>query len=248
MLNRTRILISVFIYMAVVSIAFGTTRSFNTIAIKAERFYAQKEWASASAMYELMLDERPRDYSLYAKAIVSAAMVPDTIEEMNLVDKAFANLCPVDTLFNRVEKASFAIGQSTLYEQLLLKVKTAYPWTRRLVDARLLDYYSFRNAASDMLAYSDIMLAGAPDSPKFLMIKARALLLSGRNRDAEIILNRLIELNPDNVQALIMLGNYYLIEHEKNGNDALLTRAKDLLRRANTLEPTPYLEATLQSL
>lgn len=248
MLNRIRLIISVLIYIAVTSTASGTTRGFNSISLKAERFYSQKEWASASAMYELMLDERPRDYSLYAKAIVSAAMVPDTLEEMSLVDKAFTNLCPVDTLFNRVAKASFGIGQTKLYEQLLLKVKEAYPWTRRLVDARLLDYYSFRNAASDMLEYSDIMLAGAPDSSKFLMIKARALLLAGRNREAEIILNRLIELNPDNVEALVMLGNYYRIEHEKNGNDALLERATDLLRRANTLKPTPYLESTLRSM
>lgn len=247
MLNRPKAFIIIVIAAALSHVAYAAT-SYSTLAMKADRFYSQREWASASAMFDLMLDERPRDYSLYARAIVAAAMIPDSVGEMQLIDKAFTELCPVDSLFNGVERASFAIGQTALYERLLEKVKRSYSWTQRIVDARLLDYYVFRRAADKMLEYSDIMLSGSPDSIKFLRAKAQALLLLGRNREAEIELNRIIELDPDDIETLVTLGNLYLLEGHRSGNQEQKTHAVSLLGRAYKLHPTPYLDRLLHQL
>ncbi len=250
MLNLPKVIAVIIIVIAAAlsHVATYAATSYSTLAMKAERFYSQREWASAAAMFALMLDERPRDYSLYARAIVATAMIPDSVGEMQLIDKAFTELCPVDSLFNGVKRATFAIGQTALCERLLEKVKRSYPWTQRIVDAQLLDYYVFRHAARKMLEYSDIMLSGSTDSTKFLRAKAQALLLLGRNREAEIELNRIIELDPGDIETLVTLGFLYLAEDQKSGSQEQQEHAASLLGRAYKLHPTPYLDRLLHRL
>ena len=88
-------------------------RSYEATAIKAQRFFKYREWPNAAAMYELMLEEQPKNCDTYAHAIVVAGMRSMPDYEIALAEKAQANLVPVDSLLHGVQRVSFSLGETS---------------------------------------------------------------------------------------------------------------------------------------
>ena len=223
---------------------------YNAIAIKADRFYGFREWASASAMYELMLSERPDDTQTYARAIVAAGMNPaDSVMQSSLIDRAIDNHIPFDSLFSAVEHESFALGKASLYEQFLLLVKDRQPWLARNIDAHLLSYYSFRRNPDKMIEMSQSMLKGLPDSIEFLTLLAQGYMYRGNIDEAIATYHRILTIAPDNYNAILEIGNYYLLRYNADTTD---TDARNLairyLSAANDIRSTPYVADALYRL
>lgn len=184
-------------------------RDYSAIATKASRFFSFGEWANAAAMYELMLEERPKVEKTYVDAIVVAGMreLPDY--QMSLVDRAQQHLIPLQRLFDGVRKTSFAIGHADLYRQLLEMVQQRQPWLARSIDRQLLDYYLTRQNADMIEHYARIMLKGAPDNADFLNALAYSYLLQGRMDEAMAGYARTLVYHPSDYTALLALGCYY---------------------------------------
>ena len=83
-----------------------------SIRQKATRFFYQKEWASASAMYGLLISESPSDADAYAHAIVAAGMLDDPTGQLDLTTRALNAALPLDSLFSRVERLSLSLAQT----------------------------------------------------------------------------------------------------------------------------------------
>ncbi len=175
-------------------LAHGT--DYDVLKLKADRFFDQKEWVSSSAMYELMLDQRPTVASTYGKAIVSAAMRGDTVGELALMKKAIANYVPFDSVFSQVKTVSFSQGQGALYEDFLLRVQRTEPWLARGIDYHLMNYYIFRRDGAKMVEYSEEMLRGLPNDGKFLSILAEGQMLIGDTEKAMATYNQILLLYP----------------------------------------------------
>lgn len=216
-------------------------RSYEATAIKAQRFFKYREWPNAAAMYELMLEEQPKNCDTYAHAIVVAGMRSMPDYEIALAEKAQANLVPVDSLLHGVQRVSFSLGETSQYEKFLLLLKERQPWLGRSIDKQLLRYYLFRRNGPGIEKYSRIMLSGAPGNPDFMLALAQGQLLNGHYDSAMATYKELIGVHPDNYTALLYLGNYY---KEKGDSPAAL----EYLRRAQAVKATPYVAEAITGL
>lgn len=214
---------------------------YPAIERKAARFYADHEWASALAMYELMLSERPGVTATYGNAIVAAAVTGQPATQVALLEQAMRHRVPLDSLFASVETRSFALGRAGIYEDFLLLVKERQPWMTRNINARLLDYYTFRREPDKMIEMARLMLDGLPDSIRFLALLARGQMMRGDTADSLATYRHILRLDPDNYDALLQLGNHALLRYDADPSDtASRDTALSCLTRANTLHPTPY--------
>ena len=237
--------------LAAFAILIGGTPAYSarpsaTVPEKASRFFAQHEWASAIAMYGLMISETPTDIGAYAHAIVAAGMLDSTAEQLDLTTRAINAAVPFDSLFARVERISFSLSQTSLYRDYLMRVKAAQPWMARHINAQLLRYYIYRRDAEGMIAYSRLMLEGMPDRTDFLYSLAQGLLLKGESEEAMKVYSRILSLEPRSLEALLYLGNY--CADRAAGNPSARQAARGYLERAAAIRPTPYLAARLAAL
>lgn len=239
-MNRLLLFVSTLLLTAVSITA--AKPSYESYAAKAERFFANSEWASAAAMYQVMIDMRPDIKSNYSRAIVAEGMRDGRDAQMAFFNGALQQGIPFDSLLTQVRRVSFQCGATDLYEHFLYNVRDTHQWMGRVVDGYLLDYYSFRCNGPQIVAYSRKMLEGLPDDPRYLLMLARGYLLQGNMTQAGEVYRQVLDINPDNFDALLYLGNYYL------DTDPASPQGVDFLRRAYAVRPTPYVEKRLAAL
>lgn len=220
-------------------VAFAQTSDYDRIAAKATRFFDNREWLNANAMYMLMLDERPLEVETYSHAIVSNIMAGDTITMGNLLEQSMQNNVPFDSVLYSVQRVSMSVGSSDLYEKVLLTSRDRFSWLTRGINAYLLKYYDFRNNAPEIIRYAQIMLTGMEDNVQFKRQLARGYMLNGQPEYALPVWFEIVESNPEEYDTLLDIGMYY----EETGHH---DRAVVYLARANAIRPTPYLEQLLR--
>ncbi|MDE6286705.1 MAG: hypothetical protein K2L99_06905 [Muribaculaceae bacterium] len=229
---KPRIIIA--IIMAVTALAAVAQSSYELNATRAARAFGFGEWAQASALYELMLAERPDSAATYSRAIVAAAVLDDSLRASSLLERAMAHGVPFDTVVQGVRSAAFSAGHAAVYPRFLKRARSLMPWLARAIDARLLDYSTFRNDGESMTALAREMLAGLPGDPRYLDILARGRLLLGDTAGAETAWREALQADPAHHASLCGLGA--LLE--------LLGRpdeAAPFLRRAAQINPSPFL-------
>ncbi len=226
------------------SLAAAGVNPYPQLKEKAQRAFDHAEWASASALFDLMLDEKPDVPDTYGQAIVANAMRGDHEAEMLLMQKALDNHIPFDSVFSRVSQWSFHLGKTHLYEEFLKETRKGHPWMKRTIDGNLLKYYTFRRNGELMVEYSRMMLAGAPDNPGFLTTLAEGYMLQGMEAEGMEAYRRVLDVAPDDLHALLSLGNFYALKDD----DASRVKAMEYLEKAYAIHATPYVAATLETL
>lgn len=222
---------------------------YNELKTKAERFFEQREWASASAMYDLMLEREPKVAETYGHAIVAAGMRDDSQDQLRLMREATLAYVPFDSVFSEVERVSFSLGKTDLYENFLLMVKVQDPWMTRTVDQRLMAYYSFRRNPERTVEYARIMLQGMPDDVGYLASLAQGQAGLGHWDDALATWRRILEIDPVNYDALLEIGNYnYMLWESDATCGECRAEALNTLDRAQQLRPTPYVAQMMERL
>lgn len=221
---------------------------YATLSVKAERFYRYEEWASALAMYKLMLDQRPDVAATYSHAIVAASMASCPDEASGLLTQSMNAHVPLDSIYDGVQRLAFEQGNAQLYERFLEETGNRYSWMRRNIDGRLLTYYTWRRDAAGMIRYAERMLAGMPDNTDYLTTLADGYFSLGDNHHAVETYNHILAIDPDNYHALLVLGNYYdNISRQDRFNQEARILADQYLTRANTLHATPYVTRLLSA-
>lgn len=208
---------------------------------KAARFAEYDEWASSSAMLSLMLDMQPDNPALYSRAIIADGMLDNSPRQQQLLHDALSHGVPIDSVLSGVRSRSISLGRADLYETFLTHIPETFPWLKRSIDAYLLDYYKFRRDPQGIITYAQIMLQGLPDSREFLTDLASGYVLAGDFTKAMDTYRLILQIDPDNLTALLALGNYQIIAGHPD-------KALPYLTRANEIAPTPYLANTIKSL
>ena len=140
----------------------------------------------------------------------------------------------MDSIFTDVQRVSTRLGVSHLYERLLLGAGKQFPYLQRSLNQYLLRYYVFRNNGAQMVRYASMMLERMPSSVPFRRILARGYMLQGKMEDAVTVWQDILRTDPDNLDSLLDLGNYYLSADNR-------TAALPYLQEAFRIHPTPYL-------
>lgn len=214
---------------------------YATLQVKAQRFYHYQEWPSAIAMYTLMLQEQPAVPSTYAHAIVAAGMQQDPARQVAFLRQSMDAHVPLDSIYDLVQQLAFEQGNAPLYENFLESTGNTFHWLRRNIDARLLQYYTWRRNANSMVIYARRMLDGLPDNTDYLTALADGLMLRDDQQQAIDIYLHILAIDPDNYHALLVLGNYYdNLSHLDRFNTEAPILARQYLSRADALRPTPY--------
>lgn len=208
---------------------------YEATGIRADRSFQWQEWPSAAAMYELMIRERPDSLRPYARAIVASQMTGDTAATFDLMERAMSHGLGLAEVLEAVRATDFSIGRGDSYGRYLHTLAEAMPWMRRALDNELLEYYTFRCDGPMMMHYASLMLAGLPESTEYLNLLARGCLLAGRDAEATATWRRVLAIDPDNLDALLYLGNYLEIKGRRD-------EAAPLLQRADSLHPGPFLQ------
>lgn len=207
---------------------------YGEVKRKAVKYFGEGEWASAQALYELMLAERPDSLDSYAHAIVASALMPDTLRMTDLLERSSAHGVGIYQLFDRVRQLSLEVGHTAVYGDFLALSAREMPWLSRPVDAALLKYYLSRNDGPMIVEYAGRMHRGLPRSTEYLGDLAHGYMLCGDFDKAVEQWLAILEIDPDNYPALLYLGNYYADTGDEEA-------ARRYLERAWRLRPTPYL-------
>lgn len=243
--SNSRLRINRILVVALSILLFAQTgvsqNEYAKIESKAQRFFDNQEWASANAMYMLMLDQKPEKASTYARAVVAEMMVGDTVAALDMVPRSMEYKIPFDSLLNEIRNVSFSIGNGDLYEDYLLKLKVRYDWLNRVADNYLMRYYSFRQNGPQLIAYAEMMLSGLPENINFMRMLAKGQLLDGKTQSAIETWNRIMTLYPDNYDTMLDLANCY---------EALGDKAEALKwwRKVADVDMTPYVESRIKLL
>ncbi len=237
---RKLLIIAAIIAAAITGLSAQQT-DYERLEGKAVRFFDNGEWASANAMYLLMLEQQPRRVSTYGNAVVADIMAGDTAQALAMVPRAMSYEVPLDTLLHHVRQTSFSIGRGDLYEHFLLDIKGAYPWLSRVADNYLMQYYAFRQNGPELIKYAETMLAGLPDNLGFLRMLAHGRMLDGDSTGAETAWLRAVALYPRDYDTVLDLANYFDASGDR-------VAALKWMERAATLRSTPYVEARIAAL
>lgn len=236
-----RILTAICALAAVVCSMAQTDRSsaYETMQVRADRMFHYREWGSAVGFYTLMLEQRPSEVATYGHAIVASGMLADTLRQRSLTDQALQARVAIDSLFTSVERISFSLGQTSLYEDYLLHLRTAEPWLARNIDGYLLRYYCYRRDPQGMIVFSKLMLGPAPNHEPFLYSLAQGYLLDGQTQNAVDTYLKITQLNPQAYDALLYLANYYADQRQPD-------QALVYFRQAQQIQPTPFVAAAIK--
>lgn len=208
------------------------------IASRADRAYDAGEWASAFALYSSLFESRPDSVRPYCRAVIASEMRADTAMTVHVIERALATGMPLDSLLAGIEADAFAMGRADLYGSMLDIAADSLAYIRRPLDSARLRFYTFRADGPMMEKYAKVMLAGRPDDVAALRTLARGQLLEGDIDGACATYRRILELDPDNFDALVALGTIL------QSSDTAASEA--LLRRAAQIKESPYLERRLE--
>lgn len=182
---------------------------YNILQGKAERFFEHEEWPSASAMYELMLAQRPKEIPVYCNAIVAAGMMKNVQMQASLLERCENQAIPFDSLFSGIRKVAISLGQPDIYVDFMTMMKKKQPWLTRTIDIRLLDFYAFRSDADNMINTATILLKATPENIQFIGIMGEGYSLKGDYDQSMACYRKILQYDPTNIKALLILGNYY---------------------------------------
>lgn len=229
--------------------AGATDAAYLILQTKAERFLKQREWASAAAMYGLMVDSKPAIAANYGKLVVSETLAGDTLGVISTMRGALDHGVAFDSIYNEVRTVSFSFGKTDLYEQFLKRVKGGFPWLKRSIDAYLLDYYIFRRNGAEMVSTGQRLLEGMEGNINFLTAIAEGYLIEGKADESMATFRQILEYDPSNINALLYLGNFYA---ERAFSDEGTFEDRELaltcLLRAQANNPTPYVSNLIEQL
>lgn len=221
-----------------VVIKAGEKAEYCRLAEKSKRFFDNREWLNAQAMYTLMLDIKPRQAPVYARSMICHYLTGDTMLAVAGVQRAMDHGVALDSLLSEVRDISLSVGASRLYEDILQQSALTYPWLKRSIDGYLLSYYDFRDNGPMLVRYAGIMLAATPQNLRYSRMLARGYMLDNKPDKAVAVWLGILARYPDDYDTLLDLGNYYMLYGHRC--DAL-----PLLKRAQKLRPTPYLQSIL---
>lgn len=212
-MNMRRV-IGVLLLCATLFAAWGE-QPYRTVLRKADDYFVNAEWRDALAMYDTLLERRPGRVKTYVDAVVASAMLNDSAAIIQYVVRSEMQGLSLDSLFTGIDVLSRSIGQTGVYEQVLLLVKSEQPWFTRVANNYLLGYYEFRRDAVHTLAIADELLAVMPRQVNYLKSKANALLLAGDSEAAVEVQKSILQIDSLDFDANLFLGSYYAVKGQE---------------------------------
>ena len=195
------------VFFTVMSCAAGITN--EKLYRKAETHFNNREWNEAMMMYDVLLTENPAYLPLYVSSIIASSKVGASQSVMHYIELSEKNGVSLDSLFIGVERLARNMQDTPIYENMLILMKGEQPWLKKIINGYLLRYYRFRNNYEEIVTIADELLLAVPDNIAILKVKGEALFMIGKEAESVGIYKKILELDSQNTDASLFLGNYY---------------------------------------
>jgi tetratricopeptide (TPR) repeat protein len=194
----------------------------NKIRIKAEEHFSRGEWKEASEIYNILISSEKNNLSLYAPSIIAAGKCNNYNRVIEYI--VFSENCgiPLDSVFNRTLTLSLKVRSADVYENMLLTVSKKQPWLKNFINGHLLQFYCNRKNNEKVIEIADVIINSKPKNiTDIMLVKAKALNDMGDTGYAIAIMDEIINIDNNNIDARLFLGYYYFNSAKqsiKNGN------------------------------
>lgn len=218
-----------------------TTSSTPTVLDqRARHAYDGAHWLSAQALYGIVTDSARNDAGANARLITAGIMRADTSGVDLAFDRALRAATPLVPLLDSLEHLLGEQGRRADYVAVLERFALSRTYLQRPLMSRLLAFSSKRHDGTAMVRYASALLKANPDDAGVLNSLAWGYVYCGDNDSAEATWRRVLEIDSQNVAALIALAHLVV--------DTDRAEALQLLRRAYAITPTPALNAQISAL
>lgn len=194
----------------------------NKIRIKAEEHFSRGEWKEASEIYNILISSEKNNLSLYAPSIIAAGKCNNYNRVIEYI--VFSENCgiPLDSVFDRTLTLSLKVRSADVYENMLLTVSKKQPWLKNFINGHLLQFYCNRKNNEKVIEIADVIINSKPKNiTDIMLVKAKALNDMGDTGYAIAIMDEIINIDNNNIDARLFLGYYYFNSAKqsiKNGN------------------------------
>lgn len=232
----------------------------NKLIDKANKHIENMEWKEASALYDIIISQKPDSLNLYAPAIVASAKTDNYNHVVDIVVISEKNGIALDSILNNLLTYTTKIGDTDLYEKTVLSLQEKQPWFEKLFNKQLLEYYKKRHYNIKAIEIADRIIKSKPANIKEIMtIKANCLNELGDIDSAAIVMSEILAIDSTFYDARLYLGNYYylkaiqLIEDTTEEIDEksacyLLQQAKEFIDIEYLKAKSPYVRDRLKEI
>lgn len=208
--------------------------------LRARRAYDAAHWLSAQALYGMVTDSARNDAGANARLITAGIMRADTSGVDFAFDRALLAATPLVPMLDSLEHLLGEQGRRADYVAVIERFALARPYLHRPLMSRLLSFSTKRHDGTAMVRFAMSLLKANPNDLAVLNSLAWGYLYCGDNDSAEVTWRRVLEIDSQNVAALVALA--HLIA------DTDSAEALDLLRRAYAITPTPALRSQISAM
>lgn len=216
---RRGLFLSLFIFF---SLSILSVNADNKIRTKADEHFSKNEWKEASEIYNILINSEKNNTSLYAPSIISAGKCNNFNRVMEYI--TFSEKCgiPLDSIFRNTLSLSLKVRSTDVYETTLLTIKERQPWLKNLINGYLLEFYNIRKNSLKTIDIANSIIESNPKNVTEIMcIKANALNDIGDINSAIEVMEGILKIDENNIDARLFLGNYFFISAKqsiKKGN------------------------------
>lgn len=207
---------------------------------RARRAYDAAHWLSAQALYGMVTDSARNDAGANARLITAGIMRADTSGVDLAFDRALRAATPLVPMLDSLEYLLGEQGRRADYVAVLEHFLHSRPYLHRPLMSRLLSFSTKRHDGTAMVRFASLLLKANPNDVAVLNSLAWGYVYCGDNDSAEVTWRRVLEVDPQNVAALVALA--HLIA------DTDTDAALELLRRAYAITPTPALRSQISAM
>ena len=216
---RRGLFLSLFVFF---SLSILSANADNKLRTKADEHFSKKEWKEASEVYNILINSEKNNTSLYAPSIVSAGKCNNFNRVMEYI--TFSEKCgiPLDSIFRKTLSLSLNIRSTDIYETTLLTIRERQPWLKNFINGYLLEFYNIRKNNLKTIDIANSIIESNPKNITEIMgIKAKALNDIGDINSAIEVMEGILKIDENNIDARLFLGNYFFISAKqsiKEGN------------------------------
>lgn len=219
------------------ALPMAASDSYELMSRKAAQYAEWGDLRQALGEYAKMRRAEPDSVEPYAAPMVICSVLGEPASVQAILDSALNAGLPARPLLAACRADAVRLAHLDHYENILLLAQ-ADTRTEPTAVPLLLEYYAFRRDGAKTVQYADLLLRSRPNDVRLLTARAMGYIDMQSDAEAMQAFRDVLTADPQNLEALLYLGNYLYARGET-------AQAVPYLRQARALRPSLRLEALL---
>lgn len=190
----------------------------------AEEHFAKKEWEKALGIYNSLIRKDMDNIELYAPSIISAGKCNSYDMVISYITISENSGLPLDSVLKKTFILSLKTRSTDVYEKTLQHIKNRRPTLNNFINNLLLEFYFNRKDNVKCIEVADEIIEEKPKNiVEIMVIKAKAMNDMGDINSAIGVMEDVLSIDKNNIDARIFLGFYYYISAKQSIKDGNFT-------------------------